>query len=619
MANITINNFSKISAKLSKSDYWDFKLSKDGGSNPTIYNGEELYTDSLIAYIDFDNPKCIGENGVIYSADDYKWGEAVNKGLLLKNIGLTGVDNGKIVINQDNYKDVVKNSVLTIEENDVRLQLTKVGGNTGLYEYPINMTDEIFNNIGTTAELRGGFYQGFFKSGRNYQVLPLPEKEITYEFLLKPEQHISTKDNVLNKIEDYDNDGIFFYLGLRAENKFSYEYTNFNGIFSEKSKEGVIYPIEKLKTSGNIDPSNKNFSEIDTDNKYLLFNRTKTGIRASDFDPEVMYTVRNDKPTDKSNKYITHNRTTEGLRVGNSLGSTGNVDSEVIYDTYLNQIAFRIKKDGRIGYRTIIHDRSSFENYSIKEEYSEIPIANNYWYFITVRMVVTSMNKKFKLLFYVNGKLVLTSKELPKLKLKKMSIHDELQEGVPYNISLGGGTQGLIDMVGFNEKYKREFILPIERCFAGSFIGKISQFKIYHNDMAYDKILNNAMYIKNKLDIKMINSMYRTIYYGTSNIELTEFFQIKSLKNKIVDYNNMVDTIELNTGIINNVFMFAVPTYKKLDDIKDVDSFIKDENFKNTYIENIIKINDKISYKLYTMKNAIPYNSNHKHVITFKI
>ena len=156
MANITINNFSKISAKLSKSDYWDFKLSKDGGSNPTIYNGEELYTDSLIAYIDFDNPKCIGENGVIYSADDYKWGEAVNKGLLLKNIGLTGVDNGKIVINQDNYKDVVKNSVLTIEENDVRLQLTKVGGNTGLYEYPINMTDEIFNNIGTTAELRGG-------------------------------------------------------------------------------------------------------------------------------------------------------------------------------------------------------------------------------------------------------------------------------------------------------------------------------------------------------------------------------------------------------------------------------------------------------------------------------
>ncbi len=81
----------------------------------------------------------------------------------------------------------------------------------------------------------------------------------------------------------------------------------------------------------------------------------------------------------------------------------------------------------------------------------------------------------------------------------------------------------------------------------------------------------------------------------------------------------MVEKIELNTGTINNIFMFAIPTSKIVDNIEDVDLFIKDNNFKELYIESIIKISDTISYKLYTMENAIPYSSNHKHVVTFKV
>lgn len=522
-----------MSLKVSKSDYWDFKLSKDSDSYLTgIYNGEKLYTNSLVAYINFNDSRCIGENGVIYSVDDYKWDKANNKGLSLKNIGLTGIDNGKIVINEDNYDDVVKNSTLIIKPNDLRLQLTRVGGNTGIYEYPVELSEESDDNIGRVSKLRGGFYQGFFKSGKDYQVLPLyPETEITYEFLLKPEHNAQVEDNILNGIEGYDNDGIFFYVGLRAENKFIYEYANLD----------------------------------------------------------------------------------EAFDITNDLGK------QVMSDTYLNQIAFRFKKDGKIGYRTIIHNCDSVEGYCINEEYSEERVDDINWCLITVRMIKNATNNNFKLLFYADGKLVLTSKELPELKLRKLSVHDELQEGVPYNISLGGGTQGLIDMIGFNEKYETQYALPIEKYFAGSFIGKISQFKIYNNKVTYDKILNNTMYIKNNLKSQVIDPTHYTIYYGTSNHELTEFSQIMTLQNKIEDYNNTVRSVDLNTGTTNNFFIFAIPTYKIISNIKDVSSIFEIKNLKDFYIESIIKIDDNISYKLYTMKNAIPYGTNHKHIITFKI
>lgn len=610
-----------MSLKASKSDYWDFKLSKDNDTHLTnLYNGEKSYTDSLITYIDFNDSRCIGENGVIYSVDDYKWDNAVNKGLSLKNIGLVGVDNGKIIVNEGNYDDIIKKSVLTIGSNDLRLQLTKVGGNTGLYEYPVEIVGESESDIGRTAELKGGFYQGFFKSGKDYQILPLhPETEIVYEFLLKPEYGTLTSDNILNKIENRDNDGIFFYLGLRAENKFLYEYTNFDDRFNEKDEDGIIYPIKKLKTSSGIDPSNKDYSEIDTDNKYLLFNRTKTGLRVDNFDPDTKYIVTNDTPKDKTNKYTTYNRTTDGLKVSNSNEVTDGTGNKFINDIYLNQIAFRIKDNGTIGYRTIIHDCDNPNEYSVSEEYSKKMVIGANWCLVTVRMVRISINKNFKLLFYVNGELVLTSKELPELKLRKLSIHDELQEGIAYNISLGGGTQGLIDMIGFNDNYKTQYVLPIEKYFVGSFIGKISQFKIFNNKVTYEKILNNAMNIKNKLQSKMQNIIYDTIYYGTSNAKFTNFSQIETLQNKIIDSKKMVDKIELNTGTINNVFMFAIPTSKIVDNIEDVDLFIKDNNFKELYIESIIKISDTISYKLYTMENAIPYSSNHKHVVTFKV
>ena len=145
---------------------------------------------------------------------------------------------------------------------------------------------------------------------------------------------------------------------------------------------------------------------------------------------------------------------------------------------------------------------ASNDNYAIiDEEYSEKDIVwDNEITFITIRIIMDSFsycsngNRHFKLLFYVNGKLVLISKDLPELMLRKMNDTTQKQEGLAYNLSLGGGTQGLCDMIGFSEKYSTNYLFPLEEYFAGTFIGNIYKFRVNYGKMDYSKIKNNYDY-----------------------------------------------------------------------------------------------------------------------------
>jgi hypothetical protein len=93
-------------------------------------------------------------------------------------------------------------------------------------------------------------------------------------------------------------------------------------------------------------------------------------------------------------------------------------------------------------------------------------------------------------MFYVNGKLKYVSKELPRINLRALNDLYEKQEGVPYNISIGGGTQGLAETIQYNYMLNPTRVYPIEKYFAGSFIGYISSFKIY-NCFLEQKIIEN--------------------------------------------------------------------------------------------------------------------------------
>ena len=233
-----------------------------------------------------------------------------------------------------------------------------------------------------------------------------------------------------------------------------------------------------------------------TDNKFLLFDRTCNGyiVRNWEEGTKMMYYGKKDKF--KGNLFILMNRTCTGYNVNtiNELRDEENSKYDSLYkDIYNNAFALRITDNGELGYRLLTYDcEISGENKtSIIEGYS-FPnvIENDKWYTIHVK-IIPHLNT-MKIYFYVNGKLVYITKDLPKVNLHDLDDLYEKQEGVPYNISLGGGTQGLSETILNNYMLNPTRTYPIEENFAGSFIGYFKSFKFYGCPMEYTDILNNA-------------------------------------------------------------------------------------------------------------------------------
>lgn len=506
MTNIKNNNFNKINIKISKSDYWDFSLTKDKGSIEHL-DGSSLYDDLLISYINVNDPRCVSGN-TLYSTIDYRWLNSFNNGLSLYNTGFNLIDNGFYNfdinnISSDDFSNIVTASTLTIPSGDTRLVLNLISGNTTDYCYPVSHVSDV---NGDYIQLEGGFYQGFFKSNNDYSVLPdIIESEMSFEFILKPDFVTQPKEGTLN-YKYPNNKGIFFYIGPRSENKFWYNYSNEdkNDYNISKTEQYSPFTGDSLFTNDGFSIYSQNSYDLKTDNKYLLFNRTETGINISNFDDSVEYHITG--VTNENLNYYTYvNRTETGFTVNNISEISDLTKPYVIIDDIVNNnIAFRIKDDGSIGYRMINKNCSGDTSFIVNEEYSVGNIIkNNELTFINVRFLMNmysecgGSNRTFKLLFYVNGKLVFVSSELPEINLRKLNDRDEKQETIPFNISFGGGSQGLCDMIGFNTGFSTQYLLPIEENFAGSLIGAIHQFKVYYGKMDYSKIKNNFTYQSN--------------------------------------------------------------------------------------------------------------------------
>ena len=234
-----------------------------------------------------------------------------------------------------------------------------------------------------------------------------------------------------------------------------------------------------------------------TDNKFLFFNRTKTGETVSSWveGTEFMFYGRRSKF--KGNLFILMNRTKTGYTVDNidTLRDESANDYDPYRDLYNNALAFRITDKGEIGYRmlTIDCEKEGRDKTSIIEGYSfEDVIPYCEWTTVNVRM--SFIFGKMKLMFYVNGKLVYITKDLPMLDLKALNELYEKQEGVPYNISLGGGTQGLAETIQYNYMLNPTRTYPLEKAFGGTFIGYIRSFKIYGCMLEQGIIYNNFLY-----------------------------------------------------------------------------------------------------------------------------
>ena len=241
--------------------------------------------------------------------------------------------------------------------------------------------------------------------------------------------------------------------------------------------------------------SEANWYYFYTDNKYLMFDRTKSGqtIRHWVEGTQYMYCVR--KNNFKGNLFILMSRTKTGYTV-NTIDALRDKDANYYNpykDLYNNALAFRITDNGEIGYRllTIDCEKEGRDKTSIVEGYSsENVIPECEWVTINIRITFIG-GDKMKFMFYINGKLKYISKELPRIELRELNDLYEKQEGVPYNISIGGGTQGLAETIQYNYMLNPTRVYPIEKYFAGSFIGYIKSFKIYNCFMEQMIIENN--------------------------------------------------------------------------------------------------------------------------------
>lgn len=574
MGNIKNNNAHVLMLRVDKGEYWDFCVNKYDVGSYSFSDGSVLDDKCLISYIDLENPVCVDGEDLV-STDSYVWPDAVNNGTTLYNIGYTGVDNGLIRFEKDRITnaDFVKlysSSEYSFTENDMRLRLHPVTGNTMEYVYPYKFLD------GSVA-LTGGFFQGMFMDKCDtYKVLPTEiDDSWHFEFTLKPEDW-DVDDRTINA-KHPENAGIFFFMGLRAENKWEYlngvecstlsmdnyadgvtidmdkyivgefhgemidttpykkdehdldsivdyddwtdDFIDYGGVsgfvgnsdgFVDKCDGDCDYIAEEMDISNigykttegqTLEPGGDRINVV-TDNKFLLFDRTPDGFDALNWEEGLKVRYLGEKREYKENPFLIFNRTCTGATVTDAEKFLVDGSSYNIYnDIYDNGIAFRIDKNGAIGYKMITRDCDSDDEGKMKvlEGYSNDGIVKTgEWSTINVRL--RRINDKMCFYFYVGGKLKYVTGELPLLRLRDMKVDDTLEEGVPYNISLGGGTQGLMETIMPNYMLVPDFELPIESAFAGTFVGEIKTFRFFDCHKEYMSVKGNYLYEKRKIN-----------------------------------------------------------------------------------------------------------------------
>lgn len=570
MSNIYQHNFDNcLKMRLSNSDYWDLFLCYDCTDEQ---DNEQILNDCILVDIDINNNNSFSGN-TLFSLTNWT-GSTINGGsITLKDIGLTGIDNGFVpfdcsfICEPDNYifqssedylfmdgidfifqdqneecetfeeyfLSVFTGSTLLLTSADTRFSMTRVTGCT--YEYPIVIEED--SERGRYANLCGGFYQGFFKlSDKTYFkeisdnkfVWPLewfrcppvcsgetitdccntghtkennncvdPNKAyqcyldlkpVPYNYQILPERlggldipcldgwtatfwlnknSTSCSGNTLNNLYP-NNKGFFFYMGTRSENKFWNQFSGETG-YTTSSGYPLPPPIES--------------KEVLNNNPFLVYQ------------PQGCCCFSG----------ITTEITTEKDR-----------DLDIID----NALGFRIKDDGSIGFRSVVstgvcsavtattivdcHKQCGcgctgtttattvttqyITGASIYECYSLSGlVTTDKWTHIAIRFkpyeqyygctLKTLPRRKGKLTVYVDGYLKWTLEDFDEFLFKELDEYREKQQGVPFNYSWGGGTQGLLETNTVNGPDVRDENLFLQNNFAGTFEGKVSTFNLY--------------------------------------------------------------------------------------------------------------------------------------------
>jgi len=141
------------------------------------------------------------------------------------------------------------------------------------------------------------------------------------------------------------------------------------------------------------------------------------------------------------------------------------------------------------------------------------------------KWITSSKYRKGKLKIYINGKLFHTINDFEEIVPRALSTDKEKQVGVPFNISWGGGTQGLREHLTFSSTTQPfgpyiqdpecfptndltgttfnglKTNILIEQNFAGTFEGAISQFRMYTTPLSAPEVKHNFKILNKKFEM----------------------------------------------------------------------------------------------------------------------
>lgn len=418
MKNIRKNVNRNFKLRLNYDNYLDVQLALD--------NYQCLVCDDIISG---DVVTSFGFDSISGMCSEVDWEHAVSFSGDVCDIGLTGYDNRFV----PNFSGETWNP-----SGETSFCVKRVSGDTFCYD--MNYV-EATESEPKYIQYCGGFHQGFYKLHElDYSVLPpVFYKGWTKEFWIKPEDcpsgevvqltgesvYYSGDTEIVDVWQiDYlsggtcasgvtlndvypDNKGIFYYWGTRAENKFC--------LFS---------PLSGLTTcTGNPLAPTGEVVEFEPENSFLYYNR----------------------------KIACEPKPNPTLEYTDCCGELIN-----------NSLAFRITDDGEVGVRILtttgecaeVDGHIKWVDNPIMEEYysDEGIVQRDRFNHVAIRFEpydkseCLAYRRSYGILsIYVDGFLKLRVANFPEIIPYELNEHKDKQLGVPFNISLGGGTQGLLE------------------------------------------------------------------------------------------------------------------------------------------------------------------------------
>ena len=526
----------------------------------------------------------------------------------LCDVGLTGIDNG-LVSRMSGETIEITTGLYTIQSDkfsrykyDRRMKLHPITGFTttenrlwddNSYNYDMYYATD-GSPVGYFSRLDGGFYQGFYKiAGYDYQVFPeRVSLGWTAEFMLR---YRWTGDTSVGLNARYPNNkGTFFYMGARAENKF-YHYadgepkqdTGYTRVTSGLTCMHTCGCASSANTSSMClqvyQPSGGTITHCDCGcpcdchttaeypEKDPLYDEVSNALslRLSGDTGSPKLCVKTYRITGgcefsgacltgltyQTGTSVTEWCSTRGIFDDCSGTTYPNVEHWVQIDAVFQRNEWLdtcdLYEKGGTGLLTHTEYFASIENRSVT--LIEPPLTHEQPYDPPTTEVVkfTDMwteEQKYRLgtlKFYVNGKLFMVAENFEEIIPRLLNVEKEKQIGVGYNISIGGGTQGLHDNLTFSGGCPAELSgityqqdpeslttydldhtiysglttqIKLEEYFGGSMIGDISAFRMYVEPLNASQIRHNFKIQKDKYSLLDPNCINCAIAIPTNDL-----------------------------------------------------------------------------------------------------